>query len=270
MIPLSNIKKEQNHQKQIFLDLNCDIGQSYGVYKNDLEFSILPYVSSVNISCGSHSGDPVTIMKALRTAKERNLAIGAHIGYPDIQGFGYRAMNLSDEEIQAIVLYQIGALNALAKAYDVTIEHVRPHGALYKQAACDLDTCVSIAKAIAKIDPWLVLVGAVGDTLEKAGEIANLRVAPEVLLDRKYNVDGTIDFESDCSNNLNYAISQLELLVKESSVKNIQDGKTKVNFRTIHLNVKSEFSVQIAKKAKELISQPVPVPVTMVSNTGWV
>jgi UPF0271 protein len=270
MIPLSNIKKEQNQQKQIFIDLNCDIGQSYGVYKNDLEYSILPYVSSVNVSCGSHAGDPVTIMKALRIAKEHNLAIGAHVGYPDIQGFGYRAMNLTDEELQAVVLYQIGALSSLAKAYNISIEHVRPHGALYKQAACNLDTCASIAKAIAKVDPWLVLVGAAGETLEKAGEIANVRVAPEVHLDRKYNFDGTIDFNTENSATLETSLAQLELLVKESSVKNNQNGKTKINFRTIHLNMKSEFSLQVAKRAKELISQPVPVPVTMVSNTGWI
>ncbi|MDD3012928.1 MAG: 5-oxoprolinase subunit PxpA [Candidatus Gastranaerophilales bacterium] len=270
MIPLSNMRKEQNQQKQIFIDLNCDIGQSYGVYKNDLEYSILPYVSSVNISCGSHAGDPVTIMKALRIAKEYNLAVGAHIGYPDIQGFGYRSMNLNDEELQAVVLYQIGALNALAKAYNITIEHVRPHGALYKQAANSLDVSVSIAKAIAKIDPWLIFIGAAGETLEKAGELANIRVAPEVHLDRKYNFNGTFDFDAEGIVNPEYSLGQLELLVKESSVKNNQGGKTKINFRTIHLNVKSEFSVQIAKKAKELISQPVPVPITMVSNTGWV
>jgi len=197
MIPLSNIRKEQNQQKQIFIDLNCDIGQSYGVYKNDLEYSILPYVSSVNISCGSHAGDPVTIMNALKIAKEHNLAVGAHIGYPDIQGFGYRAMNLTDDELQAVVLYQIGALSSLAKSYNVTIEHIRPHGALYKQAASNLDVSVSIAKAIAKFDPWLILVGAAGETLEKAKEIANIRVAPEAHLDRKYNFDGMLDFDNE-------------------------------------------------------------------------
>jgi UPF0271 protein len=270
MIPLSNIKRDQNQQKQVFIDLNCDIGQSYGVYKNDLEFSILPYVSSVNISCGSHAGDPVTIMNALRIAKERNLAVGAHVGYPDIQGFGYRAMNLNDEELQAVILYQIGALSSLAKAYNVSLEHVRPHGALYKQAACNLDVSVSIAKAIAKIDPWLILVGAAGETLEKAGEIANIRVAPEAHLDRKYNHDGMLNFDTESIVSPEYSFEQLELLIKESSVKNSQNGKTKINVRTIHLNIKSEFSVQIAKKAKELISQPVPVPVTMVSNTGWI
>ena len=153
MIPLSNIKKDQNQQKQLYIDLNCDIGQSFGVYKNELEYGLLPYVSSVNISCGSHAGDPVTIMNAIKAAKEYNLAIGAHVGYPDIQGFGYRNMQLSDEELQAVVVYQIGALSALAKTYNLVIEHVRPHVALYIYAEKDFNISCSIAKAIAGFDP---------------------------------------------------------------------------------------------------------------------
>lgn len=270
MISLSSLKKDQNQQKQLFIDLNCDIAQSFGVYKNDLEYSILPYVSSVNISCGSHAGDPVTIMNAIRIAKENNLAVGAHIGYPDIQGFGYRAMNLNDEEMQAVVLYQIGALCSLAKAYNVQIEHVRPHGALFRQMAQNLDTSVSVAKAIAKYDPWLVLVGAAGDVLNKTAEITNIRIAPEIHIDKKYNVDGTYDFENEIPVSQGFAIDQLELIIKESCVKNVQDGKTKMNFKTIHLNVKSEFSVQIARRAKELIGQPVPIQASLVGNTGWV
>ena len=220
MIPLSNIKKDQNQQKQLYIDLNCDIGQSFGVYKNELEYGLLPYVSSVNISCGSHAGDPVTIMNAIKAAKEYNLAIGAHVGYPDIQGFGYRNMQLSDEELQAVVVYQIGALSALAKTYNLVIEHVRPHGALYIDAAKDFNISCSIAKAIAGFDPWLIYIGAAGENLVKAGEFANLRVAEEVHLDRKYNFDGSIDFEAPVIINPEFPLSQLESLLKDSSLKN--------------------------------------------------
>jgi len=99
MIPLSSIRKEQKQENLINIDLNCDLGQSFGVYKNDQELELLQYVSSVNISCGSHAGDPVTIMNMLKLASENNLSVGAHIGYPDIQGFGYRNMSLNEEEI---------------------------------------------------------------------------------------------------------------------------------------------------------------------------
>lgn len=270
MIPLSSIKKDQNQQKQISVDLNCDIGQSFGIYKNDLEYALLPFVSSVNISCGSHAGDPVTLTNALKAAKENNLAIGAHIGYPDIQGFGYRAMQLSEEEIEALVVFQIGGLISLAKAHNLEIEHVRPHGALYKQAATDLNVSVNIAKAIYKYNPWLIYIGAAGEILNKTNEITSVRIAPEVHLDKVYNFDGTIDFDSPDVNSIEYATEQLESLLKDSSVVNKQGGKTKLDFKTIHLNMKSEISVEIAKKAKEMIQQPVPVAVTMVANTGWV
>ena len=107
------------------LDFNCDLAQGYGVYKNSTEYDFLDYVSSVNISCGAHAGDPQTIRKALLAAKEKSIVIGAHIGYSDIQGFGYRAMDLSDDELEALVIYQVGALMSFAKAYNNCAKYFR-------------------------------------------------------------------------------------------------------------------------------------------------
>ena len=120
------------------IDFNCDLAQSYGIYKNNNEFKLLDYVSSVNISCGFHAGDPVAIKNALLKAKEKNVVIGAHIGFNDIQGFGYRPVDLKDDEIESIVIYQVGALMSFAKALGVSVEHVRPHGAMYKMAGEDV------------------------------------------------------------------------------------------------------------------------------------
>src|SRR5574344_1890286 len=117
------------------IDFNCDLAQSFGIYKNNAEFELLDYVSSVNISCGFHAGDPMTIKNALLKAKEKKVVIGAHIGFDDIQGFGYREMNLSEDELETLVIYQVGAIMSFAKAYGIEIEHVRPHGAMYRQAA---------------------------------------------------------------------------------------------------------------------------------------
>ena len=128
------------------IDFNCDLGQAYGIYKNNSEFELLDYVSSVNISCGFHAGDPVTIKEALLKAKEKNVAIGAHIGFNDIQGFGYRPVELKEDELEALVVYQIGALMSFAKAYGVSIEHVRPHGAMYKMAGEDFTFSCALAK----------------------------------------------------------------------------------------------------------------------------
>ena len=133
------------------IDFNCDLAQSFGIYKNSSEARLLDYVSSVNISCGFHAGDPLTIKEALLQAKEKNIVVGAHIGFDDIQGFGYRQMDLDAEELEALVMYQVGALMTFAKAYGMEIEHVRPHGALYRQASEDLEVSRTIAKAIKKM-----------------------------------------------------------------------------------------------------------------------
>ena len=112
------------------IDFNCDLAQSYGIYKNNVEFELLDYVSSVNISCGFHAGDPVTIKDALLKAKEKNVAVGAHIGFNDIQGFGYRPVDLKEDELEALVIYQVGALISYAQTFDLELEFVRCHGAL--------------------------------------------------------------------------------------------------------------------------------------------
>ncbi len=269
IVALRNIKKEPKEQKKLNIDINCDLGQSFGVYKSEAEQELLPYVSSVNIACGLHAGDPLTIMNMIKIASKKNASIGAHVGYPDIQGFGYRGMNLGEEEMKAIIIYQIGALNSLAKTYNCNIEYVRPHGALYKQAAENFDVALSLAKAVASYDPWLILVGSPCDNLLKAGEAANIRIATEIQLDKKYNIDGSIDFESGDIIDLNYSINLLESLLRDSAVLNNQHGKTRVNFNTIHLSIKNEISLEIAKKASELIPSPIPVTGTFVANSGW-
>ena len=145
------------------IDFNCDLAQAYGVYKNTQEYELLDYVSSVNISCGFHAGDPVTIKDALLKAKEKNLAIGAHIGFNDIQGFGYRPVELKEDELEALVVYQVGAIMSFAKAYGLSIEHVRPHGAMYKACGEDFTFSTAVAKAIKKCSDWLVFYAPMGD-----------------------------------------------------------------------------------------------------------
>lgn len=139
-------------------DFNCDVAQSYGIYRNDLELEMAKYASSINIAAGFHSGDPVKIRAALLFAKENNVALGAHIGYPDIQGFGKRKIDLSDEELEAVVIYQVGAIIAYAKTYDLEIEQVRCHGALKDTLNTNEEEGLVIAKAIKKINPWLNLI----------------------------------------------------------------------------------------------------------------
>ena len=139
-------------------DFNCDVAQSYGVYKNESELEMAKYASSINISAGFHSGDPVNIRKAFLFAKDNNVALGAHIGYPDIQGFGKRKMDLDDAELEAIVIYQVGAIVAYAKTFDLEIEHVRCHGALKDVVNESEEKAKVVANAIKKVSPWLNLI----------------------------------------------------------------------------------------------------------------
>ena len=177
------------------IDFNCDLAQSFGIYKNSSETRLLDYVSSVNISCGFHAGDPLAIKEALLKAKEQNIVVGAHIGFDDIQGFGYRQMELDEDELEALVMYQVGAIMTFAKAYNMEIEHVRPHGAMYRQAMEDLEFSRTIAKAIKKCSQWLVYYGATGETLATVAEEENIQVAHEVHLEKIYDENFLIDKE---------------------------------------------------------------------------
>ncbi len=139
-------------------DFNCDLAQSYGAFNNDKEYETAKYASSINISAGFHAGDPMKIREALLYAKENNVSIAAHIGYPDIQGFGKRKINLSPEELEAVVIYQVGAIMNYAKTFDLEIENVRCHGALKEEINSNPESAKIVASAIVKICPWLNLI----------------------------------------------------------------------------------------------------------------
>ena len=183
------------------IDFNCDLAQAYGFYKNNNEYELLDYVSSVNISCGFHAGDPLSIKEALLKAKEKNVVIGAHIGFNDIQGFGYRPVELKEDEVEALVIYQVGALMSFAKALGVTVEHVRPHGAMYKKIGEDFTFSCAVARAIKKCSEWLVYYGAYGEATEQVSEYLN--IAHEISLEKTYNANGSVDFSANDIENTN-------------------------------------------------------------------
>ena len=139
-------------------DFNCDVAQGYGIYNNEKEYEIASYCSTINIAAGFHAGDPVNIRKAFLYAANNNIALCAHIGYPDIQGFGKRAMKLDDEELEAVITYQVGAIMAYGKTFDLEIESVRCHGALKNELNENEHSAIVIANAIKKISPWLNLI----------------------------------------------------------------------------------------------------------------
>jgi UPF0271 protein len=169
------------------IDLNCDMGENIG---NDEE--IMPYITSANIACGFHAGDEVSMRNTVRLAKKHGVTVGAHPGWKDKEGFGRSEMSLPPEEVEALILYQIGAIYAIAKAEGVVLHHVKPHGALYNQAAKDKVLANAIARAVKRFSGNLILVGLAGSGLIEAGEEVGLKVANEGFPDRNYNHDGTL------------------------------------------------------------------------------
>lgn len=266
---LDNSNRFNNQMKRVnSIDFNCDLAQSFGVYKNDSEFDLLDYVSSVNIATGFHAGDPVTIKNALLRAKNKNVVIGAHIGFNDIQGFGSRAMILSEEETETLVIYQVGALMSFAKAYGLEIEHVRPHGAMYKLASENFTFSCAIAKAVKKCSQWLTYVGAAGDSIEKVGGFVNLPVAAEININSVYNANGTIDYKSGKIADNDFLSRRFQKYLQTSQIDNNIKGMTFVNANTIHFSSDAN-SLELVKRASGLIT-PKPVNFSKVESSGWV
>ncbi len=174
------------------MDLNCDMGESFGAYTLGQDAAVMPFITSANIACGYHAGDPRVMAATVALAAQHGVAIGAHPGYPDLQGFGRRSMDLTPEEVEAVTLYQIGALAGFTRAAGVELVHVKPHGALYNQAAKDPALARAIACAVAKFSTQLILVGLAGSALIAAGEEAQLHTASEAFPDRAYNPDGSL------------------------------------------------------------------------------
>jgi len=174
------------------IDLNCDMGESFGRYTLGQDAAVMPHITSANVACGLHAGDPVVMAHTVRLAKQHGVAVGAHPGWPDLQGFGRRSMSLSAAETGALVLYQLGALAAFASAEGLELTHVKPHGALYNQAAKDRELADAVAGAVQKFSKDLILVGLAGSALIEAGTGLGLRVANEAFPDRGYGADGTL------------------------------------------------------------------------------
>lgn len=174
------------------IDLNCDLGESFGAYTIGMDAEILPYITSANIACGFHAGDPSVMQKSVLLCKEYGVQVGAHPGLPDLQGFGRRKMAISPAEAETDVMYQIGALKAFCEAAGVPLHHVKPHGALYNMAAKDPALAAAICRAVQAAAPGAVLLALSGSEMVKAAHAIGLPVASEVFADRGYKPDGTL------------------------------------------------------------------------------
>jgi UPF0271 protein len=205
------------------IDLNSDVGESFGNYKLGLDEDVIPLISSANIACGFHAGDPAVMRHTVTIAKENGVAIGAHPGFPDLVGFGRRNLDASLEEIKDLVTYQIGALQAFAAAQGVKLQHVKPHGALYTMAVKNAAIWEAVAEAIAAVDSRLilfVLAGTDRQNLEAVGAGHGIRIAYEFFGDRAYNSDGSLVSRKESGSVIHDGD-----VVAEKVLKMVQEGR---------------------------------------------
>ena len=201
------------------IDINCDLGESYGEFKIGNDEKIMPHITSANIACGFHAGDPTTIARTIDIAKKHGVAVGAHPGYPDIMGFGRREMQLTSEEAKNYTLYQVSALRGFAKVASLSLQHVKPHGALYNMAVKDEELSKAIVEAIKTLDTGLIVFAPPNSTLSEVAAKNGLRVAHEFFADRAYNPNGSL-----VSRKQSNAIIQDPKKVVERVVKAVEDG----------------------------------------------
>jgi len=203
------------------IDLNCDMGESFGAWKMGNDFALMNFVSSVNIACGFHAGDATVIRKTVEKAVEKNLAVGAHPSFPDLQGFGRREMKMSEAEIFDIVLYQVSAVKGICEAFGTKLRHVKPHGALYNQAAKDEKIAEAIAEAVKAIDKNLIFYGLSGSFLISEAEKIGLKTASEVFADRTYQPDGSLtprSLENALIENAETSLNQVLQMINSQTV----------------------------------------------------
>lgn len=203
------------------VDLNSDLGESFGRYTLGMDEKIIPLITSANVACGYHASDPVVMEKTIDRAKKAGICVGAHPGFPDLMGFGRRNMNVTHEEARAYTLYQIGALEAFCRAHGMQLQHVKPHGALYNMAAKDYGLAKAICEGIAEFDKNLIVLALSGGELARAASDMGLRTAMEVFADRAYEEDGTLvdrRKEGAMITDEKEAITRVVRMVKEKKV----------------------------------------------------
>ncbi|MCQ2009932.1 MAG: 5-oxoprolinase subunit PxpA [Sporolactobacillus sp.] len=218
------------------IDLNCDLGESFGHYVIGNDEKILPLISSANIACGFHAGDFSEMHRTVARAKKNAVAIGAHPGLPDLKGFGRKEMHVSPTEVYDMVVYQIGALQAVAKAQSIRVNHVKPHGALYHMASDQEKYAKAVVQAVSDVDPNLLLFAMDGTFLASAGEKVGLHVIYEAYADRTYQPNGSLTPRSEPKaliTETDQALRQVMQMLQDRTVTAVNGGKVSVRAETL-------------------------------------
>lgn len=237
-----------------YVDLNCDMGESFGAYKIGADKAVMPLITSANIACGFHAGDPQVMRRTVRLAKAHGVSVGAHPGFRDLVGFGRRALDCSSDEIYADLLYQIGALAAICRAEGVPLHHVKPHGALYNLAGAKAEVARAVAAAVGDFDRDLVLFTLPGSALAQAGRDAGLRVAEEVFADRAYQADGSLSsrrLPGAVLTDPAAVVAQARQMVLEGQVRALTGEQVPVQADTICVHGDNPAAVALIQRIRE-------------------
>ncbi len=240
------------------MDLNSDVGESFGAYTIGADADLMPLITSANIACGFHAGDPSVMDRTVGLARTNGVQVGAHPGYPDLVGFGRRALDATPAEIENLVLYQIGALSAFARALGVTLRHVKAHGALYNVAARDLRVARAIARGVARFDMSLILVGLANSALIDAAQELGLRAAREGFCDRAYNADGTLRSRREpgaVHDSPERAAAQAVQLARDHAVTTYDGQTLALEVDTLCLHGDTPHAVEFARAIRAALNQ---------------
>lgn len=233
------------------VDLNCDLGESFGCYKLGMDEQVIPYISSANIACGFHAADPMVMYKTVGLAKENQVHIGAHPGFPDLVGFGRRNMNIPPDEVKRIIQYQTGALEAFCRVHNVPLRHIKPHGALYNMASKDMKLALAIVQAIKEYDGSLILLALSNSPMIEAAREAGLPYACEVFSDRAYEDDGTLvarGREGAIITDEDEAVARVIRMVKERRVTTITGRDIAIEADSVCVHGDGEKALAFVKK----------------------
>ncbi|MGE6205181.1 LamB/YcsF family protein [Guptibacillus hwajinpoensis] len=240
------------------IDLNSDLGESFGTYVVGQDEQVLELVSSANVACGYHAGDPHIMNKTVEWAKEHHVGIGAHPGFPDLVGFGRRNMNITPEDAYSLVLYQIGALHGFCRAHQVPLQHVKPHGALYNMASKDPELANAIAQAVKDFDSELILFGLTNSELIRAAQDAALPYASEVFADRTYQPDGSLTPRVEKNaiiRDEQAAIEQVIQMVKEGTVTAVDGSIIAIEADTVCVHGDEPSALAFIKALRKRFSE---------------
>ncbi|WP_267226085.1 LamB/YcsF family protein [Dyella silvae] len=235
------------------IDINSDLGESFGAWRMGNDDALLAVVSSANIACGFHAGDPDIMRHTVALAVQHGVAIGAHVSLPDLQGFGRRELAVTPNEAYAMTLYQIGALHGFAQAAGTLLRHVKPHGALYNMAARDIRLAEAIASATRDFDPNLRLFGLAGSALVDAGLAAGLPVAAEAFADRRYRDDGSLQPRREPDAVItegDEAIAQAMAMVREGQVRAVDGSIVSLQADTLCVHGDGAHAVAFARQLR--------------------